>query len=45
MGYTGATLQHFFGSAFGMLFSLGFLLLWAVMPTLLALRVFKRKNF
>jgi Cu-processing system permease protein len=45
MGYTGATLQHFFGSAFGMLFSLGFLLLWAVMPTLLALRVFNRKNF
>lgn len=45
MGYTGATLQHFFGSAFGMLFSVGFLLLWAVMPTLLSLRVFKRKNF
>lgn len=45
MGYTGATLQQFFGSAFGMLFSLGFLLLWAVMPTLLALRVFNRKNF
>ena len=45
MGYTGATLQQFFGSAFGMLFSMGFLLLWAVMPTLLALRVFNRKNF
>ena len=45
MGYTGATLQHFFGSAFGVLFSLGFLLLWAVMPTLFALRVFNRKNF
>ena len=45
MGYTGATLQHFFGSAFGVLFSLGFLVLWALLPTLFALRVFNRKNF
>jgi Cu-processing system permease protein len=45
MGYTGATLQQFFGSAFGMLFSGGFLLLWAAAPALLALRVFNRKNF
>ncbi len=45
MGYTGATLQHFFGSAFGMVYSMGFLMIWAVMPTLLALRVFNRKNF
>lgn len=45
MGYTGATLEHFFGSGSGTLFSIGFLFLWAVIPTLLALRVFNRKNF
>ena len=45
MGYTGATLQHFFGSGFGSFFSIGFLFLWAVIPTFLALRVFNRKNF
>jgi Cu-processing system permease protein len=45
MGYTGATLQHFFGTGFGLIYSLTFLLLWAIVPTLLALRVFNRKNF
>jgi Cu-processing system permease protein len=45
MGYTGATLQHFFGSAFGSVFSLIFLALWAAVPTLFALRIFNKKNF
>lgn len=45
MGYTGATYQKFFGSMAGSLFSLGFLLIWAITPTLLALRKFNRKNF
>jgi len=45
MGYTGATLQHFFGSGFGTFFSIGFLFLWAVVPTFFALRIFNRKNF
>lgn len=45
MGYTGATLHNFFGSAFGVIFALGFLMIWAAAPTLLALRVFNRKNF
>lgn len=45
MGYTGATLQHFFGSGLGTMFSIGFLFLWAVIPTFLALREFNRKNF
>jgi Cu-processing system permease protein len=45
MGYTGATLQHFFGSGLGLIYSLTFLLLWAIAPTLFALRVFNRKNF
>jgi Cu-processing system permease protein len=45
MGYTGATLQNFFGSGFGTFFSVGFLFLWAVVPTFFALRIFNRKNF
>lgn len=45
MGYTGATLQKFFGSSFGTIFSFVFLILWAVIPTFFALRVFNRKNF
>jgi len=45
MGYTGATLQNFFGSGFGTLFSIGFLFVWAVVPTFLSLRIFNRKNF
>lgn len=45
MGYTGATFQHFFGSAEGTLFALGFLALWIVIPALVSLRVFNRKNF
>jgi Cu-processing system permease protein len=45
MGYTGATIQHFFGSMIGSLFSLVFLFVWAIVPTLFALRVFNRKNF
>lgn len=45
MGYTGATLQRFLGSAFGTVFSMGFLVLWSVIPTLFALKIFNRKNF
>ncbi|HEY3252220.1 MAG TPA: ABC transporter permease subunit [Ignavibacteria bacterium] len=45
MGYTGATLQNFFGSAFGTIFSIGFLFVWVIVPTLLSLRIFNRKNF
>ena len=45
MGYTGATLQNFFGSGFGTMFSIGFLFIWAVVPTFVSLRVFNRKNF
>ncbi|MBL8016267.1 MAG: ABC transporter permease [Ignavibacteria bacterium] len=45
MGYTGASLQQFFGSGFGMLYSAVFLLLWAMFPALAAKRIFNRKNF
>lgn len=45
MGYTGASLQQFFGSGFGMLYSAVFLLLWAALPAIAAKRIFNRKNF
>lgn len=45
MGYTGATFQKFFGSIWGMVFSIVFLLLWIIIPATLALRKFNKKNF
>ena len=44
MGYTGALYKDFFGSSTGVLFTAGVMLLWIVLPLLLALRVFKRKD-
>jgi Cu-processing system permease protein len=45
MGFTGAVFQQFFGSAKGQLLTAGALLLWLVVPFLLGLRAFERKNF
>jgi Cu-processing system permease protein len=44
MGYTGAVFKDFFGTAAGMVFSLGILLLWTMLPLWLSLRRFKRKD-
>jgi len=44
MGYTGALYQDFFGSLTGMLFTVGTMSLWIVLPLLGALRTFKRKD-
>jgi len=44
MGYTGALYQDFFGSLMGMLFTVGTMSLWIVLPLLGALRTFKRKD-
>lgn len=44
MGYTGALYKDFFGSGTGILFTLGIMLLWIVLPLLWAVRVFKRKD-
>jgi Cu-processing system permease protein len=44
MGYTGAVYKDFFGSAAGMLFTMGIMLLWMLIPLLLAVRSFKRKD-
>jgi Cu-processing system permease protein len=45
MGYTGATIQNFFGSMAGSIYSIGFLIVWIAVPALWALRIFNRKNF
>lgn len=44
MGYTGAVFSEFFNSWTGLLFSSGLLLLWAILPMLLTVRIFKRKD-
>ena len=44
MGYTGALYQDFFGSFFGMLFTTGIMLLWAVLPLYAAVRIFRKKD-
>lgn len=44
MGYTGAFYKQFFGSSLGIVYSFAFLLLWAVVPLLIALRIFEKKD-
>jgi Cu-processing system permease protein len=44
MGYTGAFYKEFFGSALGIVFSTGVLLLWVAVPFLAALRIFTKKD-
>lgn len=44
MGYTGALYQAFFGSAQGILFTGSIMVIWIVMPLLLAIRVFRKKD-
>lgn len=44
MGYTGATYKAFFGSSAGLFYTLGIMLLWIVVPIILALRSFNKKD-
>src|SRR5437762_8009842 len=44
MGYTGALYQDFFGSMTGMLFTMGIMLTWIVLPLYGAMRSFKKKD-
>ncbi|MBX7210473.1 MAG: ABC transporter permease [Verrucomicrobiaceae bacterium] len=44
MGQTGAIMQEFLGSALGIGYSVGVLLLWIAVPLALALRVFRKKD-
>ncbi len=44
MGYTGATYKEFFGSNLGLLYTLGIMVIWVILPLSLALRSFKKKD-
>jgi Cu-processing system permease protein len=44
MGYTGALYKDFFGSGSGIMFTIGIMLLWAIIPLWLTVRAFKRKD-
>jgi len=44
MGYTGALYKDFFGSGTGILFTAGIMTLWAVLPLLMAIRSFRKKD-
>ncbi|MCX8491009.1 MAG: ABC transporter permease subunit [Cyclobacteriaceae bacterium] len=44
MGYTGAFYKNFFGSNLGVIYSIIFLMIWALAPLLLAMRKFVRKD-
>lgn len=44
MGYTGAFYKDFFGSHTGWIFSMTILLVWIIIPILLAARIFKHKD-
>lgn len=44
MGYTGAFYQNFFGSNWGILFSLSLLTVWVLWPALAALKIFSKKD-
>ncbi|NOX17403.1 MAG: ABC transporter permease [Chlorobi bacterium] len=45
LGYTGAVFQNFFGTSFGMFFSLGLLLLWVIVPVIAIVVKSKKKDF
>ena len=44
MGYTGASYKDFFGSGTGLLFTIGIMTLWIIIPLWLAVRKFKKKD-
>jgi Cu-processing system permease protein len=44
MGYTGALYKDFFGSGTGIIFTVGIMLLWIILPLWSALRSFKKKD-
>ncbi|HRH66650.1 MAG TPA: ABC transporter permease subunit [Bacteroidia bacterium] len=44
MGYTGALYLKFFGSGAGMVYSFVLLLVWMVLPTVISVRIFSKKD-
>lgn len=44
MGFTGAVYKKFFGSSFGLIYSLVCISIWVIVPLLISLRIFRKKN-
>jgi Cu-processing system permease protein len=44
MGYTGATYKDFFGSSLGLIYTLGIMMLWMIVPVFLSIRSFNKKD-
>ncbi len=44
MGFTGAVYKQFFGSSFGLFYTIGIMLFWIILPLLASVRIFKKKN-
>lgn len=44
MGYTGAVYRDFFGTNIGMVFTLILLAIWAVIPLIIAVQIFRKKD-
>jgi Cu-processing system permease protein len=44
MGFTGAVYKQFFGSNFGFFYTIGVMMIWIVLPLLLSVRIFRKKN-
>jgi len=44
MGYTGALYKDFFGSGTGIIFTVGIMFLWIILPLWWALSAFKKKD-
>jgi Cu-processing system permease protein len=44
MGYSGALFKKFLGSATGSIFSIVCMLFWVVVPLLLSVKIFRKKD-
>lgn len=44
MGYTGATYKEFFGSNMGLFYIIGIMFIWIIVPIMLAVRSFNKKD-
>lgn len=44
MGYTGATYKEFFESNFGLFYTIGIMFIWIIVPIMLAVRSFNKKD-
>ena len=44
MGFTGAVYKQFFGSNFGFFYTIGVMLVWIIVPLIMSVRIFRKKN-